>query len=71
MSGIECHRFLRTRLYWRLPGFGEPPGVAARGSECVPSQGLRIRQAGMIGGEILHAHGYEMGEVTGADYSRV
>jgi hypothetical protein len=32
---------------------------------------LRIRQARMIGGEILHAHGYEMGEVTGADYSRV
>jgi hypothetical protein len=37
----------------------------------VRSWDLRIRQARLIGDEILHSHGYLDGKVTGADYSRV
>jgi hypothetical protein len=28
MPDIKCHRFPRIRLQWRLPGTGEPPGMA-------------------------------------------
>jgi hypothetical protein len=38
--------------YWRTPS------CDCRGSICVLSQGLRIRQAGLIGDEILSAHDY-------------
>jgi hypothetical protein len=41
--------------YWRTPGYGYG------GAGCVPSQGLRIRQAGVIDGEILPAPGYRDG----------
>jgi hypothetical protein len=51
--------------YWRTPGYGYG------GAGCVTSQGLRIRQAGVIDGEILPALATEMGEGTGMDYSRV
>jgi hypothetical protein len=31
MPGMKCHCFPRARLQLRLPGTGEPPGVAAGG----------------------------------------
>jgi hypothetical protein len=58
MSGIKCCHLPRTRLKCRLPGTGEPRGVDTRGPGCVLSQGLRIRRAGLIGGEILPTCGY-------------
>jgi hypothetical protein len=53
-------------LYWKAPWRG------CRGPGCVPSRGVRIWQAGLIGGEIRHAYDYrEREERIDADYSRV
>jgi hypothetical protein len=41
--------------YWRTPRRG------CRGTECMLRRGLRIRQTGLTGGEILFAHGYRDG----------
>jgi hypothetical protein len=34
MPGIKCHTFPRTQHLWRLPGTGEPLGVAVGGWVC-------------------------------------
>jgi hypothetical protein len=58
MPCIKWHRFLRIRLQWRLPGTERTLGLDCRGLRCVPSWGMRIRQTGLTGGEILPACGY-------------
>jgi hypothetical protein len=42
VPGMKCHCFLRTQLQLRLPGTGEPPGVAARGPGVCVCAELRL-----------------------------
>jgi hypothetical protein len=51
--------------YWATPRHG------CWGPKCVLSRGVRIRLIGLTSGEILPTHGFQDGERTGTDYSRV
>jgi hypothetical protein len=51
--------------YWRIPRHG------CQGLGCVLSQGIRVRQTRLTGGEILPTRNYRDGEKTGAHYSHV
>jgi hypothetical protein len=53
--------FSKDRLQRRSPVTEETPRCGCQGPECVSSRGLRITLAGLIGGRILPAHGYQNG----------
>jgi hypothetical protein len=51
-----------------LTRYRRTPWYGYRGPGFVSSRGLRVRQVGLIGGEILPAHGYRDG---GRDWCRL